>query len=113
RRLHKTRNCNTTKRKTVNYQLKIKKANPIDSLFLFQKPIGISKYPYFAIVNRTAFLTLAIIFSLNILHAQPFKEVDELAEAFVRSLKKRETSEFKKLLETDTAMIDYIDKKLG
>jgi hypothetical protein len=59
-------------------------------------------------------LILFILFiSSNVLHAQPFIEVDELAEAFVRSLKKRETSEFKKLLETDSSMIEYIDKKLG
>jgi hypothetical protein len=59
-------------------------------------------------------LILFILFiSSNVLLAQPFIEVDELAEAFVRSLKKRETSEFKKLLETDSSMIEYIDKKLG
>jgi hypothetical protein len=59
-------------------------------------------------------LILFILFiSSNVSHAQPFIEVDELAEAFVRSLKKRETSEFKKLLETDSSMIEYIDKNLG
>lgn len=56
---------------------------------------------------------IAILMYGNTTQAQNFKEVEELADAFVRSLKKRETSEFKKLLESDSAMIIYIDKKLG